>query len=62
MDVNELRLSFNSVLNLEKIINGKEATDYMLKDFLEKDEISLLLDEYNERKTEEAKFAYHCDN
>ncbi len=39
----------------------EEATDYILKDFLGKDEISALLDEYNDRKTEEAKFAYHCD-
>lgn len=45
----------------EKLIKGKEATEYILKDFLGKDEISALLDEYNERKTEEAKFAYHCD-
>lgn len=28
---------------------------------LGKDEISALLDEYNERKTDEALFAYHCD-
>ncbi len=33
----------------------------MLKDFLGKEEISALLDEYNEQKTTKAKFAHHCD-
>ena len=42
------------------VIIGRN-TDYILKDFLGNDEISTLLDEYNERKTEEAKFAYHCE-
>lgn len=54
-------LAFFETTREEKLIKGKEATDYILKDFLGKDEISSLLDEYNERKTEEAKFAYHCD-
>ena len=54
-------LAFFETTREEKLINGKKATDYILKDFLGKDEISELLDEYNERKTEEAIFAYHCD-
>ena len=45
----------------DKIVEGKKATDYILKDFLGKEEISRLLDEFNERKTAEAKFAFHCD-
>lgn len=54
-------LAFYETTREEKIIKGKKATDYILKDFLGKEEISALLDEYNERKTEEAVFAYHCD-
>ena len=54
-------LAFYETTREEKLIKGKEATDYILKDFLGKDEISVLLEEYNERKTDEAIFAYHCD-
>ncbi len=54
-------LAFFETTREEKLINRKKATDYILKDFLGKDEISELLDEYNERKTDEAIFAYHCD-
>ncbi len=54
-------LAFFETTREEKLIKGKAATDFILKDFLGRDEISALLDEYNERKTEEAKFAYHCD-
>ncbi len=54
-------LAFFETTKEEKLIMGKEATNYMLKDFLGKDEITALLDEYNERKTDEAIFAYHCD-
>ena len=54
-------LAFYEITKEEKLIKGKRATDYILKDFLGKDELSALLDEYNERKTDEAIFAYHCD-
>ena len=54
-------LAFFETTREEKLSKGKEATDYILKDFLGKDEIQSLLDEYNERKTDEAIFAYHCD-
>jgi len=54
-------LAFFETTREEKLINGKIATDYILQDFLGKDDISNLLDEYNNRKTKEAIFAYHCD-
>ena len=54
-------LAFFETTREEKLVKGKKATNYILKDFLGNDAISVLLDEYNERKTEEAKFAYHCD-
>lgn len=54
-------LVFYQTTREEKLLKGKKATDYILQDLLGKDEISALLDEYNERKTAEAVFAYHCD-
>ena len=54
-------LAFYETTEQDKLIKGKAATDMILKDFMGKEEISALLDEYNERKTEEARFAYHCD-
>ena len=54
-------LAFYEATKEEKLAEGKKATDYILKDLMGKEEISSLLDEYNERKTDEAKFAYHCD-
>lgn len=54
-------LAFFETTREEKLIKGKEATTYLLKDFLGKDDITVLLDEYNDRETDEAKFAYHCD-
>ena len=54
-------LAFYETTKEDKLKKGKNATDLILKDLVGKDEISKLLDEYNERKTDEAKFAYHCD-
>jgi putative hydrolase of HD superfamily len=54
-------LAFYETTKEDKLEKGKKATDYILKDLLGKEEIDKLLDEYNERKTEEAIFAYHCD-
>lgn len=54
-------LAFFEITREEKLTKGKEAVNYILKDFLGKEEISSLLDEYNERVTKEAIFAYHCD-
>lgn len=42
-------LAFFETTREEKLVKGKEATDYILKDFLGEDEITILLDEYNER-------------
>lgn len=54
-------LAFFETTKEDKLIKGKKATDYLLKDLLGKKEITALLDEYNSQVTEEAKFAYHCD-
>jgi putative hydrolase of HD superfamily len=54
-------LAFYEIADDEKLKEGKRATDCLLKDLIGKEEISDLLDEFNERKTEEAKYAYHCD-
>ncbi len=54
-------LAFYEITREDKIISGKDAVDYLLKDFLGKEEITSLLDEYNARETKEAIFAYHCD-
>ena len=54
-------LAFYETTKEDKLKKGKNATDLILKDLLGKKEISNLLDEYNERKTKEAIFAYHCD-
>ena len=54
-------LAFFQTTREEKLIKGKEAVNHILKNFLGKEEIIKLTDEYNERKTEEAIFAYHCD-
>ena len=54
-------LAFYETTRVDKLINGRKATEYILENFSGKEEILNLLDEYNERKTEEAIFAYHCD-
>ncbi len=54
-------LAFFETTTEDKITKGKEAINYILKDFINPQEISNVLDEYNERKTKEARFAYHCD-
>ena len=54
-------LAFYETTKEDKLEKGKNATDLILKDLVGKEEISKLLDEYNERKTDEAIFAYHCD-
>ena len=54
-------LAFYETTKEDKLEKGKNATDLILKDLVGKEEISKLLDAYNERKTDEAIFAYHCD-
>lgn len=45
----------------EKQKIGHEAINKVLNDLLNKEEIKNLILEYDERKTKEAIFAYHCD-
>ena len=45
----------------EKIKRGHEAVEKILSNLLYKDQIKELVFEFDERKTAEAKFAYHCD-
>ena len=45
----------------EKLEKGHEAINIVLKDLLIKDQIKDLILEFDERKTKEALFAYHCD-
>jgi len=54
-------LAFFEIGNKEKLIKGRNATEYILKDILGKEDMLKILDEFNERKTLEAKFAHHCD-
>ena len=54
-------LTFLETTREDKLINGRKATEFILEDFIGKQEVLNILDEYNERKTEEAIFAYHCD-
>ena len=54
-------LAFFQITEENKLIEGRKATDFILKDLLGKDQIKNLLEEYNARETDEAKFAYHCD-
>lgn len=54
-------LAFYETTREDKLINGRIAAEYILENFIGKQEILNILDEYNERKTEEAIFAYHCD-
>ena len=45
----------------EKRKIGHKAIEEVLKDLINKNELKNLILEFDERKTEEAKFAYHCD-
>ena len=54
-------LAFYEISEENKTNYGKKAIDSVLSHLINKDEIERLSNEYNERKTEEARFAYHCD-
>lgn len=54
-------LAFYEVSSEDKRERGDIAVQHILENLVAKDEIINLLNEYNERKTLEAKFAYHCD-
>lgn len=45
----------------EKREIGHKAIEEVLKDLINKKDLKKLIVEFDERKTEEAKFAYHCD-
>ena len=45
----------------EKRKIGKEAVEKVLKNLLDKEQISNLIFEFEEKETKEAKFAYYCD-
>lgn len=45
----------------DKIKLGHEAIEKVLSSLLNKQELKNLILEFDERKTDEAKFAYHCD-
>lgn len=54
-------LAFFQISSEEKELEGKKACEEILKNIIGKEEILSLINEFNERKTEESKFAYHCD-
>lgn len=45
----------------EKLNQGHNAVQVILKDLLQKEQIESLIHEFDARKTKEALFAYHCD-
>ena len=45
----------------EKKIKGKEAVSKVLENLINKEEIAQYIKEFEEKKTKEAIFAYHCD-
>ena len=54
-------LTFLQISEEDKLKLGHEAIEKVLAGLYKKDELRNLILEFDERKTEEAKFAYHCD-
>ena len=54
-------LTFLQISEEDKIKLGHEAIEKVLSGLYKKEELKNLILEFDERKTEEAKFAYHCD-
>lgn len=54
-------LTFKDISKEEKEKIGHEAVEKILKDLLRGDEIKQIVFEFDEQKTKEALFAYHCD-
>lgn len=54
-------LTFLQISEEDKLKLGHEAIEKVLSGLHKKDELRNLILEFDERKTEEAKFAYHCD-
>lgn len=54
-------LTFYDVSREEKKRRGKKAVSTILSNLSNSDDISLLIDEFDDRKTKESLFAYYCD-
>ena len=54
-------LTHKQISSEDKKKIGHEAVEKILSELLSGEEIKKLIYEFDERKTEEAKFAYHCD-
>lgn len=54
-------LTYLQISNEDKIKIGHEAIEKILVNLINGDEIKMLIYEFDERKTPEALFAYHCD-
>jgi putative hydrolase of HD superfamily len=54
-------LTYWQISSSDKLKSGHEAIKVILKDLLNKETIEQLILEFDERKTKEAKFAYHID-
>ena len=54
-------LTFLQISEKEKNKIGHEAVEMILKDLLNGEELKKIIFEFDERKTPEAIFAYHCD-
>ena len=52
---------YDNISNEEKIKMGKLAVSQVLDNLIKKEEYGDLLDEFNNHKTNESKFAYECD-
>ena len=52
---------FDGVSDEEKLKMGKLAVAKTFSSLSKRDMFTMLIDEFNERKTPEAKFAYFCD-
>lgn len=52
---------FDNVSKEEKLRREHEAIIRVIGDLVKKDELIALLDEFDEHKTKESIFAYHCD-
>lgn len=53
--------TYDNISKEEKIKMGKLAVSQVLDNLIKKDEYENLLDEFNNHKTNESKFAYECD-
>lgn len=52
---------FDNISAEEKILIGRKATEKLLENLVKKEEYIILLEEFNNRETNDASFAYLCD-